>query len=166
MVGVQVFFCVGIVVLLVQAHRMRLDAKRAQQQSCAAIEQPGQGLEQLERRFEQAVAQGDEGVRIAPGQLPWQVFGQHQQYDSGAQPGQPETVFTAVALTQQTGQGQHQQFAQGRAEHQGLWRDCQFRVFVGQAVAPGAIELLLGGVHRSEQRRPEQGQYQYAKQGS
>ncbi|MNP47015.1 hypothetical protein D3C76_1410510 [compost metagenome] len=129
---------------------MALHAKRAQEQARAAIEQPGQGLQQLERHLEQAVAQANEGLRVTSGQLPWQVLGDDQQQRCGTQARQPEAVFAAVALADQAGQGQHQQLAQGRAQHQGLGGNGKVGVCAGLGVAPRTIELLLGGVHRSE----------------
>ncbi|MNT01193.1 hypothetical protein D3C72_1356490 [compost metagenome] len=105
-------------------------------------------------------------MRVASGQLPRQVFGQHQHQAGSAKPGQPEALFAVIALAQQAGQCQHQQLAQGGTQHQGLGGDRQCRVFIGEAVTPYPIELLLGGVYGGEQRRPQQGQCQNTKQGA
>ncbi|MNJ59291.1 hypothetical protein D3C77_549680 [compost metagenome] len=78
----QVQAVVGLVIIViafaaiqfVQGHGMWLNTERAQEHPGAAIEQPGQWLEQLQRHFEQAVAQADECLRVASGQLSRQVF--------------------------------------------------------------------------------------------
>ncbi|MNM88352.1 hypothetical protein D3C81_1005660 [compost metagenome] len=145
--------------LRVQGHGRGLYTERTQGQLGNAIQQAGQRLQQGEGYFQQAGAEADERLRVAPGQAPRQVFGKHQQDEGGGQPGQPEAVLAAVALANQAGQAQHQQLAQAGAQHQGLGRQHGLAVLAG---AQRAIELQAGGIHRGEQRRPQQRQCQGA----
>ncbi|MNP11061.1 hypothetical protein D3C76_1032340 [compost metagenome] len=154
------FVFVEVVILLwVQGHRRRLRTERAQDQLGATIEQAGQWLEDSQRHLQQAGTQADERLWVTPRQAPRQELGKHQQGQGGAQAGQPETVFAAVALADQAGQAQYQQLAQAGAQHQRLSGQGGLPVV---AIAQRAIELQACGIHGAEQRRPQQRQCQGA----
>ncbi|MNE29565.1 hypothetical protein D3C80_1230550 [compost metagenome] len=64
-----------------------------------------------------------------------------------------------MALAYQAGKAQHQQLAQTGAQHQCLGREQGLAVIKG---AQRAIKQQAGGIHRGEQRRPQQRQCQGA----
>ncbi|MNH47255.1 hypothetical protein D3C79_1104010 [compost metagenome] len=68
-------------------------------------------------------------------------------------------MLAVEALADQAGQAQYQKLAQAGAQHQGLGWQYRLPVIAG---AQRAVELQAGGIHRGEQRRPEQRQCQSA----
>ncbi|MNP37420.1 hypothetical protein D3C76_1308680 [compost metagenome] len=128
--------------------------ERAQQQPGDGFKRPGQRVEQLEQWLEQAVAEADEGLRMAAGELPWQKLGEGQQDAGRTEAGQPRPLGLQQVHGQQRTEHDARHVAEGFAEHKARQRHVQARPVTGAVVGALGCQVVLRSFHGGKQRRP------------